>query len=72
MFRAFVFLEFNDNEWDLLLCVSILIGSKIFQLDKYLPSLMNILFVMKSSKSLTKIISKGFWKVGMKQIILLE
>lgn len=60
MLRAYLFLEFDENEWDILLCTSMLIGAKFFQLDKHLPQLLHIIYVMRSSKSLSKVLSKDF------------
>lgn len=63
MVRAFMFLEFEPNEWELLLCTSFLIGAKCHELDKNLPALIEIVYTMNASEALNGVISKKFKKV---------
>lgn len=49
MIRAFMFLEFEETEWEILLCTSFLIGAKCHELDSNLPALIEIVYTINAS-----------------------
>jgi len=44
-----MFLEFDEAEWEILLCTAILIGVKCHELDANLPALIEIVYTMNAS-----------------------
>jgi len=58
-----MFLEFEESEWEILLCTSFMIGAKCHELDKNLPALIEIVYSMNASKILNGVISKKFKKI---------
>lgn len=67
-----MFLEFEENEWELLFCSSFLIGAKCHELDKNLPALIEIVYTMNASEILKGSISKKFKKITQCEIVNLE
>jgi hypothetical protein len=67
-----MFLEFEENEFEILLTTSLLIAAKTHEIDIKLPALVEVVYTVNSSKILNGIISKKFKKVASDEFIFLE